>query len=350
MEFLINRELFEEEVNDLREIFAECKKNNVDLYISSYGLDFIKTHIAHWRNSEVAEKKVKDLKNKWKIKELKVFKYVAAARFSTIKDLNSAIEVILAQKKNIGVILTHQPENFRGSGVINILSLNDFQERQKLESLLDKNTRERPTVLSISSVEEIFLLNKIYYQPSYSANVGKQENTSPFSNVNSIQNTHLPSAFDDALKIRAKTKELQHPLASSRNLTLSFLEEVSKQMQASLATPMTLTQSYEQLLAFAKVAKPANFSQISGLSSLGEVSKQIQASLVTPMKLIRSYEQQLSALAEAAKPLNFSKISGLSSLEEVSKQIQASLVTPMKLSRSYEQQLSALAEAAKQRQ
>jgi hypothetical protein len=58
LEFLINRGHFEGNVKGLSELVDKCRTNEIDLYISSYGIDSIKSYINHWKNPEASDPKI----------------------------------------------------------------------------------------------------------------------------------------------------------------------------------------------------------------------------------------------------------------------------------------------------
>ena len=79
------------------------------------------------------------------------------ARTLSINDFESAVEVAFAVQKNIGAIITLNPENFLGAN-LSILSANQFLERLLLEQTWNKNNS--PVIL-IGKLQTIEFLNKL---------------------------------------------------------------------------------------------------------------------------------------------------------------------------------------------
>jgi hypothetical protein len=160
LEFLLNRSKFIGKVEYLSEIFGA--NSSIQLYLSKPGLDKIVSLQA--LNEKESEQLVTRLKKRIKI--LRVTKAVAKkARSSSAIDYESAVEIHLAIKANIGAIVTHKPSDF-SSEELKIISLNDLQQRKHLEDILSKNIKDLPAVFVINS-EQISNLEAFYHLPSY---------------------------------------------------------------------------------------------------------------------------------------------------------------------------------------
>ena len=161
LEFLLNRSKFIGKVEYLAEIFGA--NSSIQLYLSKSGLDKIVSLQA--LNEKESEQLVTGLKKRIKI--LRVTKAVTKkARSSSAIDYESAVEIHLAIKANIGAIVTHKPSDF-SSEELSIITLNDLQQRKHLEDNLSKNIKDLPAVFVINS-EQISNLDKAFYHlPSY---------------------------------------------------------------------------------------------------------------------------------------------------------------------------------------
>jgi hypothetical protein len=289
LEFLINRGHFEGNVKDLSELVDRCRKNEIDLYISSYGLDSIKIYIDHWKNSEASGKIIEDLKKKFKIKVLKVFKYIMeAVRNCPVKDISSAIEVILAQRKNIGAIVTYKPENFYGSDV-NILSFSEFQKSQQLELLLQDNIQEPSVVLRTSNLEQVSVLNRIYQRPSYSATTSKhgdsmfRKKLSMASRGLSAHSLAVPSIGEIIAKSLESTRYFSEPLKASRGLSAHGL--------AVSSIGEIIAKSLEPTKYFSESLKASR-----GLSAHGLAVPSIGESIAKSLESTKYFSESLKAL------------------------------------------------------
>ncbi len=161
LEFLLNRSKFIGKVEYLAEIFEA--NSSIQLYLSKPGLDKIVSLQA--LNEKESEQLVTGLKKRIKI--LRVTKAVTKkARSSSAIDYESAVEIYLAIKANIGAIVTHKPSDFP-SEELSIITLNDLQRRKHLEDNLSKNIKDLPAVFVVN-LEEISNLDKAFYHlPSY---------------------------------------------------------------------------------------------------------------------------------------------------------------------------------------
>lgn len=163
LEFFRNRSEFIDKVKYLPEIFGA--NSSIQVYLSKPGLDKIVSLQA--LNEKESEELVTRLRKIIKI--LRVTKAVAKkANSSSAIDYESAIEIHLAIKANIGAIVTHKPSDF-SSGELSIITLSDLPQRNHLEVNLSKNIKDLPAVLVINP-EQISNLDKAFYHlPSYTS-------------------------------------------------------------------------------------------------------------------------------------------------------------------------------------
>jgi hypothetical protein len=96
---------------------------------------------------------------------LKYTKIVAQqARFFDNLNWESAVEITLAIRYKIGAIVTHKPNDFSQRD-LSILTIKEFQQRQNLNNLFERETKDRPAVLVIDT-ETIKTLEHIFSLPS----------------------------------------------------------------------------------------------------------------------------------------------------------------------------------------
>ncbi len=234
MEFVINRSMFQEKVAGLLEIM---KIDGVEVYLSDFGLDKI-NNITRIMNGQKASKEMcSAIKEQFKI--LKTTKsIIEEARLLAVADFNSCVEIALAINSNISAIITHEISKFSGSE-LNVCSLFDFQEREKLEGIFAKETRDRPMFLLIE--EQVANLNYLFTLPgdTNGESLKREElhqklvNSHNFSALspNPIQDSSL-SKYSELIKssILARNKELMNStsaaFASRKSIADSFGEKV----------------------------------------------------------------------------------------------------------------------------
>lgn len=163
LEFLLNRSEFIGKVKYLSEIFGA--NSSIQIYLSKPGFDKIVSLIEPLSGLKESQQLVLCLKKRIKI--LRLTKAVAKkAILSSAIDYESAVEIHLATKANIGAIVTHKPSDF-SLEELNIITLSDLQQRNQMEVNLSKNIKDLPAVLVINS-EQISNLDKAFYHlPSY---------------------------------------------------------------------------------------------------------------------------------------------------------------------------------------
>jgi hypothetical protein len=165
LEFVLNRSVFVDKVEDLSKII---QFDGIEVCISYHKkvIDSIKSFDGSRKPKEF-NLQMKKLIRKLKIKRLKVTEPIARqARLSPIRDYESAVEICVAIKEGIGAIVTHKPNDFPGE-LLNVFTLSELQQRKSLEDKCLKEISNHTFILSINP-EKISNLNNLFYNiPSY---------------------------------------------------------------------------------------------------------------------------------------------------------------------------------------
>ncbi len=165
LEFVLNRSIF---INKVEDLFKIIKFDGIEVCISNLGFDKVINSIKSLVGSRKPKEfnvQVKKLRREFKI--LKVTKSIAhQARLSPVSDFESAVEICLAIKEDIGAIVTHKSKDFPEESVI-ILTIDEFKRRKYLDEALLEETNNTPFLLTIKP-QQIATLNNIYYNlPSH---------------------------------------------------------------------------------------------------------------------------------------------------------------------------------------
>jgi hypothetical protein len=146
LEALLNRSRFPAYFEDLWDLVPE----QIQGYISEPGLEKIRI-FANLNADEV----ISDIEADLSICSIDSH-LLQQARLLDIRDFESAVEVACAITRNIGAIVTQEPQNFVGSD-LPVLSVGDLLKRQSLETSLKKNTS--PVLLVNDCLESQHLLD-----------------------------------------------------------------------------------------------------------------------------------------------------------------------------------------------
>ena len=267
LEFLLNRSKFIGKVEYLSEIFGS--NSSIQLYLSKPGLDKIVSLQA--LNEKESEQLVTGLKKRIKI--LRVTKAVAKkARSSSAIDYESAVEIHLAIKANIGAIVTHKPSDF-SSEELSIITLSDLQQRKHLEDNLSKNIKDLPAVFVINS-EQISNLEKAFYHlPSYTG-------------VKSLE----PKESSHQLDLTCSLDKVSSPLGDNSSPRSTHARSMA---QANIQNISDLVTAYQAYIGSVNDIQEST-RQYSKISSLAVNSLSIK-----------------SPISQSIAPLEYPKFSGL---------------------------------------
>ena len=147
LEALLNRSGFPAYFEDLWDLVPE----QIQGYISEPGLEKIRIFARNLNADEV----ISDIEADLSICSIDSH-LLQQARLLDIRDFESAVEVACAITRNIGAIVTQEPQNFVGSD-LPVLSVGDLLKRQSLETSLKKNTS--PVLLVNDCLESQHLLD-----------------------------------------------------------------------------------------------------------------------------------------------------------------------------------------------
>lgn len=135
LETLLNRSGLVEDVEDIFEILQGEK---VQGFISELGLEKIHSIVKRLGNPESAETLISGIEEIIEISPINST-LLQKARSLNLVDFESAVEITCATQMNIGVVVTHNPQDFADS-TFPTLQVCDLWKRQYYERLLHKNT------------------------------------------------------------------------------------------------------------------------------------------------------------------------------------------------------------------
>jgi hypothetical protein len=195
LEYILNRSMFIHEVENLEETI---KSSLTEIYISKLGLDKINNSMKALSGERASKEMANLIKKAWKIKILKTSQSATKkARELPLRDFESAVEVVLADKANISAVVTHKLEDFSEAELI-VMTLQELQCRESLEACLSRNTRERPAVLFIP--KEVAVLNELYSLPSYTSNTASKSEIKQSSTTYYRENLKAHGAVGQSFK------------------------------------------------------------------------------------------------------------------------------------------------------
>ncbi len=155
LELFVNRDTYCEEAERLFEILDHLSP--IEIYVTELCLYKIKSFLSNF-NSELGQKAVSFITKSLNVLILPFDKNIRDyARNLPINDFESAVEIAFAVQKNIGAIITLNPENFVGAN-LSILSIDQFLNRLFLEQTWNKNNS--PTLV-VENSQIIKFLNKL---------------------------------------------------------------------------------------------------------------------------------------------------------------------------------------------
>jgi hypothetical protein len=274
LEFLLNRSKFIGKVEYLAEIFGA--NSSIQLYLSKPGLDKIVSLQA--LNEKESEQLVTRLKKRIKI--LRVTKAVAKkAKSSSAIDYESAVEIHLAIKANIGAIVTHKPSDFSFEE-LSIITLNDLQQRKHLEDNLSKNIKDLPAVFVINS-EQISNLDKAFYHlPSYTGvkSLEPKESSHQLDLTCSSDKVSSPSG-DNSSPRSKRFQAIEQIILDSLSIKSSAFQPIAQLEPPKFGSLATTLQSFknpldESMNGILQVGK-AHSSAVDSLSIKSPISQPI---------------------------------------------------------------------------
>ncbi|AFY59147.1 hypothetical protein Riv7116_6831 [Rivularia sp. PCC 7116] len=106
LEALMNRN----NVTDVRELLDKVNPW-IQMYITDVGWQKIYTYLSHLQNKKVAEMVIRWLEEKMQICSVNQ-NILQQARYSPIKDFESAVETICASYQKLDAIVTHKHDDF----------------------------------------------------------------------------------------------------------------------------------------------------------------------------------------------------------------------------------------------
>ena len=131
LEALMNRNT----VKDVRDLLDKVNPW-IQMYITDVGWEKIYTYLNHLQNTKIAEMVINWLQQKIKICFVNQ-SILQQARFSPIKDFESAVEIICASDRQLDAIVTHKLDDFAEvSDKFLVWSMADLWIRANLESQL----------------------------------------------------------------------------------------------------------------------------------------------------------------------------------------------------------------------
>ncbi|MEB3216459.1 MAG: PIN domain-containing protein [Nostocales cyanobacterium 94392] len=131
LEALMNRNT----VTDVRELLDKVNPL-IQMYITDVGWQKIYTYLSHLQNTKIAEMVINWLQEKIQICSVNQ-NILQQARFSPIKDFESAVEIICASYQKLDAIVTHKYDDFaEASDNFWIWSMKELWIRANLESQL----------------------------------------------------------------------------------------------------------------------------------------------------------------------------------------------------------------------
>jgi predicted nucleic acid-binding protein len=203
LEYILNRSMFIHEVENLEE---SIKSSLTEIYISKLGLDKINNSMKALSGERASKEMANLIKKAWKIKILKTSQSATKkARELPLRDFESAVEVVLADKANISAVVTHKLEDF-SEMELNVMTLQKLQRRGSLEACFSRKTKERPAVLFIS--KEVAVLNELYSLPSYTSNTASKAESKQSSTTYSKENLKAHDAVGQFSKALAEASRV----------------------------------------------------------------------------------------------------------------------------------------------
>lgn len=155
LELLVNRHQYAQEAEKLLTMLN--KRSPAQIYITELCLDKINSFLGK-EDSQLVQDAVLWVKNLVNNRILPFSNDVRDyASNLPIKDFESAVEVAIARKENIGAIITLNPEIFTGAN-LPVLSSGSFLERVQFEQIFSKNNS---AVLVEGNLQTIEKLNKL---------------------------------------------------------------------------------------------------------------------------------------------------------------------------------------------
>ncbi|MGB3653253.1 MAG: PIN domain-containing protein [Rivularia sp. (in: cyanobacteria)] len=131
LEALMNRNT----VTDVRDLLDKVNPW-IQMYITDVGWEKIYTYLNHLQNTKIAEMVIDWLQQKIKICSVNQ-SILQQARFSPIKDFESAVEIICATYQQLDAIVTHKFDDFAEvSDKFLVWSMAELWIRANLESQL----------------------------------------------------------------------------------------------------------------------------------------------------------------------------------------------------------------------
>ncbi len=131
LEALMNRNT----VTDVRDLLDKVNPW-IQMYITDVGWEKIYTYLNHLQNTKIAEMVINWLQQKIKICSVNQ-SILQQARFSPIKDFESAVEIICASYQQLDAIVTHKHDDFAEvSDKFLVWSMAELWIRANLESQL----------------------------------------------------------------------------------------------------------------------------------------------------------------------------------------------------------------------
>jgi uncharacterized protein YukE len=274
LEFLLNRSEFIDKVEYLSEVFGA--NSSIQLYLSKPGLDKIVSLIEPLSGLKKSQQLVVWLKKRIKI--LRLTKAVAKkAILSSAIDYESAVEIHLAIKANLGAIVTHKPSDF-SLEELNIITLSDLQQRNHLEINLSKNIKDLPAVLVINS-EQISNLDKAFYHlPSYTG----------VEPLKPKESSHL-------LDLTRSSEKVSSPSGDNSSPRSKLFQEIEQILLDKLSIKFPDLQSFAQL-------EPIRFGGLA--TTLRSAKNPVDESMKGVLSSAKAYSSACSGLSTTLQAVN----------------------------------------------
>lgn len=147
MRFLVEADLVSELyvaryewVRDADTLIETAKSSQlVEVYATEIGLDKTRNYLRYANKSNLLEIEniVRGLAELFSNRVITIDRAdIEAARATSVKNMDAAIELVCAKRMNCDGIITQQPEKFSQAGLIQVLSLSDLLNRVQLEQVL----------------------------------------------------------------------------------------------------------------------------------------------------------------------------------------------------------------------
>ncbi|MEM7758674.1 MAG: PIN domain-containing protein [Cyanobacteria bacterium P01_A01_bin.40] len=160
LELLLNRDQYKKEAEKLLPLLQS--KLQVQVYATELSLKKIRSIVGH-NNPQLGEDSVSWVKQNFDNRLLPFDLDIRDhARNLSIKDVESAIEVAIAQKENMGAIVTLNTEIFAGAN-LPILSANNLIERINLEKKWSHHNSPSLVEYDLQTIEHLNKLLKVEY-------------------------------------------------------------------------------------------------------------------------------------------------------------------------------------------